>query len=97
MQMVDGGWGVIRGGTIEPLLRTVERLFNTGALDTVAITEQKLQGKEGRSGGRQKDKMEQKMNNCICRRSRRWRRDEINVEENKRAVKTEERCRWAEE
>lgn len=29
------------------------------------------------------------MNSCICRRSRTWRRDEINVEEeNKGAVKT---------
>lgn len=39
--MVDGGGGVIRGGTIDLLLRTAERLFNTGALDTAAGTEQK--------------------------------------------------------
>lgn len=87
VQMVDGRV-FIRGGTIDPLVRTAERPFNIGALDTVAKTEQKLKGEKGRSGGR---RMEQKTNNCLHHHSRRWRSDVTNVQEaKKRAMKTEE-------
>lgn len=41
-QHADGGWeGFYQGGTTDPLVRTAERPFNTGALDTVEKTEQK--------------------------------------------------------
>lgn len=48
--MVGGGF--IRGGTIEPLLRTVERLFNSGALDTVELNRNYRGQKEGAEEGK---------------------------------------------
>lgn len=67
----EDGRVFISGGTIDPVVRTAERPFDTGAPDTVAKTEQKLKGGEKRrSGGR---RTEQKMNNCLRHRSRRWR------------------------
>lgn len=57
----DGRWSVIiRGQTIDPLVRGFERLFNTGALDTVRRKKDpnRKKGVGGGSGGRQRQERE---------------------------------------